>query len=217
MARRNWNHLPPLVFRHLLDYQYGECSRYPSFASRVTLRETEKLKSQGPHGWSPPAHCGICQTTSAAGSDACSHCTWSPPNGVGLGNSAATCREGQQERHVSQKQVHKARTDTATLKVSSPMGPKSEGIWVVSLIYMKSILNWFLPSACLPQKSPGKAGDSPTSGLCKGPPCIKRFPSLGHFLRLSIFNIVFTPEIKEPQVPTSLEKSGCGRFTSALS
>lgn len=69
------NHLPPLVFRHLLDCQYGECSRYPSFASRVTLRETEKLKSRGPHGWSPPAHCGICQTASAAGSDACSRCT----------------------------------------------------------------------------------------------------------------------------------------------
>lgn len=65
----------PLVFRHLLGYQYGECSRFPSFASRVTLRETEKLKSRGPRGWSPPAHCGICQRASAAGSDACSRCT----------------------------------------------------------------------------------------------------------------------------------------------
>lgn len=54
---------PPLVFSVF------------SFASRVILRGTEILKSRGPRGWSPPARCGICQTASAAGSDACSRCT----------------------------------------------------------------------------------------------------------------------------------------------
>lgn len=49
-------------------------------------------------------------------------------------------------------------------------------------------------------------------GLCQGPPWINRFPSLGHFPKLSIFNLVIIPESEETQVATSLEKSGCGRF-----
>lgn len=120
----------------------------------------------------------------------------------------------EQGRHVGQKQANTARMDIATLEVSSPTGHKSGGVWAASLIHVKSELNQFLP--CLAQKSPGEAGDFSVSGLCKGP-CIKRFPSLGHFLRLSIFSIILTPESKETQVPTSLEKSGHGRFSSALS
>lgn len=118
----------------------------------------------------------------------------------------------EQGRHVGQKQVNTARMDIATLEVSSPTGHKSGGVWAASLIHVKSELHQFLP--CLAPKSPGKAGDFSMSGLCKGP-CIKRFPSLGHFLRLSIFNIILTRESKETQVPTSLEKSGRGRFSSA--
>lgn len=43
---------------------------------------------------------------------------------------------------MGQKQVHAARTDTATPKVSSAMGHKSEGVWAVSLISMKSKVNY---------------------------------------------------------------------------
>lgn len=38
------------------------------------------------------------------------------------------------------------------------------------------------------------------------------YPSLRHFPRLSIFNLVIIPESEQTQVPMSLEKSGHGRF-----
>lgn len=66
--------------------------------------------------------------------------------------------------------------------------------------------------SCLAQKSPGKGWDLPTVGLCQGSPWIGRFPSLGHFPRLSIFNFVIIPESEQTQMPMSLEKSGHGRF-----
>lgn len=87
------------------------------------------------------------------------------------------------------------------------MGCKSEG-WLgyVPHLHEKGI------KSCLAQKSSGKGWDLPTVGLCQGPPWIKRFPSLGHFPRLSIFNLVIIPESEETQVPMSLEKSRRGRF-----
>lgn len=42
---------------------------------------------------------------------------------------------------MGQKQVDAARLDIATLKVSPPMECKSEDVWLVSLIYMKSELS----------------------------------------------------------------------------